>query len=59
MSKVGLIAVLAPFALMVIVSVECWQLRAQGRACEENPAMLEAVRQVTTVIFAWLATPPQ
>jgi hypothetical protein len=56
---VGVIALTAPFALMALVSVECWQLRSSGRACEENPAMAEAVQQVMTAAFAWMATPPR
>ena len=56
---VGVIALCAPFALMALVSLECWQLRASDRQCEENPAMAEAVQQVMTAAFAWMATPPR
>jgi hypothetical protein len=56
---VGVIALLAPFLLMALVSLECWELRATGRQCEENPSMAEAVQQVMTAAFAWMATPPR
>lgn len=57
--EVGVIALAAPFLLMALVSIECWHLRKTGRQCEENPAMAEAVQQVMTAAFAWMATPPR
>lgn len=56
---VGLVAVLSPALLMLIVSIECWHLRAQGHVCQESKEMAGTVGQMSAAAFAWMATPPQ
>ena len=56
--QLGLIAVLAPFGLMFLLSLECWHIRTLGRECETNSRITETTQAVVTTIFAWLATPP-
>ena len=58
-NAVALIALIAPYLLMLVVSEECTGLRAKGIQCVDGKAMAETVQQVTTVAFAWLATPPR
>ena len=60
MSKtIALVALLAPYVLMVAVTLECTAIRLKGMECVDGKAMAETVQQVTTVAFAWLATPPR
>ena len=60
MSKtIALVALLAPYVLMVAVTVECTVIKLKGMQCVDGRAMAETIQQVTTVAFAWLATPPR
>ena len=60
MSKtIALVALLAPYVLMVAVTVECTVIKLKGMQCVDGRAMAETIQQVTTVEFAWLATPPR
>ena len=60
MSKtIALIALLAPYVLMLAVTVECTVIKLRGKECVDGRALAETVQQVTTVAFAWLATPPR
>ena len=56
---IALIAILAPYLLLVAVSLECTAIKLKGMECVDGRAMAETVQQVTTVAFAWLATPPR
>ena len=56
---IALIALLAPYVLMVAVTLECTAIRLKGMECVDGRAMAETIQQVTTVAFAWLATPPR
>ena len=56
---IALIALLAPYVLMMAVTVECTVIKLKGMQCVDGRAMAETIQQVTTVAFAWLATPPR
>ena len=56
---IALIALLAPYVLMLAVTVECTVIKLKGMQCVDGRAMAETIQQVTTVAFAWLATPPR
>ena len=56
---IALIAILAPYLLMVTVTLECTAIKLKGGQCVDGAAMAETIQQVTTVAFAWLATPPR
>ena len=56
---IALIALLAPYVLMVAVTLECTAIRLKGMECVDGRSMAETIQQVTTVAFAWLATPPR
>jgi predicted lipoprotein len=56
---IAMVALGAPYLLMLVVTVQCTQLKAKGQRCEGGSAMAATVQHVTTVAFAWLATPPQ
>ena len=56
---IALIALLAPYVLMLGVTVECTVIKLKGMQCVDGRAMAETIQQVTTVAFAWLATPPR
>ena len=56
---IALTALLAPYVLMVAVTVECTVIKLKGMQCVDGRAMAETIQQVTTVAFAWLATPPR
>ena len=55
---IALIALLAPYVLMVTVTLECTLIKLKGKQCVDGRVMAETIQQVTTVAFAWLATPP-
>lgn len=56
---VGLAAVMAPFIVILIISIECWHLRYNQRVCESTAQLKDVMGSATTALFAWLATPPQ
>lgn len=56
---VGLVAVTAPFMVILVISIECWHLRYNQRVCESSAQLKDVMGSATTTLFAWLATPPQ
>jgi hypothetical protein len=58
-SKIILVALLAPLILATEMVANCWVHNKTREACDPDGQVPGMVAQVTASVFAWMATPPQ
>lgn len=56
---VVLLAIGAPMVMAALMIANCWAHGRTREVCDPDGQVPEMVQQVTTTVFAWLATPPQ